>query len=479
MVPVVALCAAYAVYCLVTNPAGPITTPDSIHYLNMTPIVPLGYPFFLNITGSRGAIIAQPILFSAALAFMGREIVRTTGSRWLALAAVAGCMMVPQIRDYHASILSESLFLSLLVVFLGLSIRFVHAPTWRVMVLVAITVGMSAVVRRTGFAFVPVMLVMAMQQRHHRGSRMAWFFVAALAPFGAIAGSEQLIAPIVHADAPSSLLGRHLFAKAALIDAPVFAEASDSAEATPDGTRRQRSSAHADPIRRALDEQLETAFAPIRSMLATAPDNVRGVLAIYYETCLQGGCSDEARALTRAPNEARQTELMGAAGLARIRRAPLNFLKLTWLHYGSLWTVNRLRHPDTVPALNAFIAARRPMPFEQLALSLGPDRTLVFESSPNVRYAQWAIVLVALLTGALASAGLVSAVVGPRLPPAFLVAGVSALAAHGGLLLTAVLAAGFTRFLLGLWPALVVACAFGGWGMLQTIVRLSGRSTEH
>ncbi len=345
MAAVFSLCAAYALYCLITNPAGPITTPDSIHYLNMTPIVPLGYPFFLTFTGARGAIIAQPIIFAAALAFMGREIVRTTRNTWLAVAAVAGCMIVPQIREYHASILSESLFLSLLVVFLGLSIRFAHYPTWRLMVLVAITVGASAVVRRTGFAFVPVMLVMVLLQRQRLpGSQAALFFVAALVPFGAIVGGEQVIAPLVHAGAPSSLMGRHLFAKAALIEAPelpsTFAKAS--ADKPSD-----------DPIRRALDDQLAYAFAPIRSMLASAPYNVRGVLTIYYETCLQGGCADEARALTLAPDEARQTELMGATGLARIRRAPVNFLKLTWLHYGSLWTVNRLRHPDTVPALNA------------------------------------------------------------------------------------------------------------------------------
>ena len=199
-------------------------------------------------------------------------------------------------------------------------------------------------------------------------------------------------------------------------------------------------------------------------MLASAPYNVRGVLTIYYETCLQGGCADEARALTLAPDEARQTELMGAAGLARIRRAPLNFLKLTWLHYGSLWTVNRLRHPDTVPALNAFIAAHRPMPFEHYALALGPDRTLVFEPLPVVRYAQVAAFGLAVVTGGLAILGLVAAVFGPRLPPALAVACIAALAAHGGLLLTALLAAGFTRFLLGLWPALVVACAFGVYG---------------
>jgi hypothetical protein len=471
MVMVFLLCAAYALYCLVTNPAGPITTPDSVHYLNMTPIVPLGYPFFLTFTGARGAIIAQPIIFSVALAFMGREIVRTTRNTWLAVAAVAGCMIVPQLREYHASILSESLFLSLLVVFLGLSIRFAHYPTWRLMVLVAITVGTSAVVRRTGFAFVPVMLVMVLLQRHHlrpdsfpfRGHAVL-FFIAAVAPFGAIVGGEQVIAPLIHAGAPSSLMGRHVFAKAALLEASAFAEASASAEATADKTADKPVTPD-DAVRRALEDHLETAFAPIRSMLASAPYNVRGVLTIYYETCLQGGCADEARALTMATDEARQTELMGAAGLARIRRAPINFLKLTWLHYGSLWTVNRLRHPDTAPALNQFIAEHRPMPFEHYALSLGPDGTMVFEASPNVRYAQWAMFVVAALTGALAAAGLVCAVLGLRLPPPFIVSSVAALAAHGGLLLTALLAAGFTRFLLGLWPAIVVSLAFGAHGL--------------
>jgi hypothetical protein len=447
MSAVFSLCAAYALYCLVTNPAGPITTPDSFHYLNMTPIVPLGYPFFLTFTGARGAIIAQPIIYSAALAFMGREIVRATRNTWLAVATVAGCLIVPQVREYHASILSESLFLSLLVVFLGLSIRFAHYPAWRLMVLVAITVGASAVVRRTGFAFVPVMLLMVLLQRQHlRGSQATLFFIAALVPFGVIVGGEQVIAPLIHAGAPSSLMGRHVFAKAALIEAP---------QAPPSD----------DPIRRALDDQLEHALAPIRSMLASAPYNVRGVLTIYYETCLQGGCADEARALTLAPDEARQTALMGAAGLARIRRAPLNFLKLTWLHYGSLWTVNRLRHPDTVPALNAFIAAHRPMPFEHYALALGPDRTLVFEPLPIVRYAQIAAFGLALVTGGLAMLGLIAAVFGPRLPPAVVAACIAALAAHGGLILTALLAAGFTRFLIGLWPALVVACAFGAYGL--------------
>ena len=457
---VFALCGAYAVYCLATNPGGPITTPDSFHYLNMTPIVPLGYPFFLLLTGARGAIIVQPLLFSAALALLGREVIRTTRSTWLAVSIIAGTIVVPQLREYHASILSESLFLSLLVVFLALVVRFMRFPTWRLMVFIAITVGLAVTVRRTAFAFFPVLLVMVLLQRRHLSGVGSLrpvaplFFVAALAPFAVIVAAEQVMAPIIHAGAPSSLLGRHIFAKAALIDAP------DSAATNEAGA-----------IRQAIDEQLERAFAPIRTMLANAPRNVRGVLTIYYETCLQGGCADAARAATQETVEATQTEVMGAAGWARIRRAPWQFVKLTGLHYESLWTINRLRHPDTANDLNAFLATHRPLPYEELALSLGPGRTLEFTGSQRVRYAQYAISLIAVITGALAVFGCAAAIAVPRLSPALGVACVAALTAHAGLLLTALLAAGFTRFLLGLWPALVVALAFAVWQLLTRTVK--------
>src|SRR4030095_5531267 len=159
---VFALCAAYVAYCLGRNPAGPFTTPDSIRYLEAWPMYSLGYPIFLKISGARGAIVVQPILFGAALAFLGSEIVRLTRSTWLAVAVVIGSMALPQIREFHASILSESLFLSLLIVFLAFSVRFAYPPTWHLMVLVATAAGLNATVRRTAFALLPVMLLMVL-----------------------------------------------------------------------------------------------------------------------------------------------------------------------------------------------------------------------------------------------------------------------------------------------------------------------------
>ena len=127
MAVVYALAAAYAIYCLATNPAGPFTTPDSIRYLDMWPNYAVGYGIFLNLTGERGAIMLQPVLYAGALAFLGREIIRTTRITWLAAAVLIAAMALPQIREFHASIMSESIFLSLLVVFLALTVRYVHA----------------------------------------------------------------------------------------------------------------------------------------------------------------------------------------------------------------------------------------------------------------------------------------------------------------------------------------------------------------
>ena len=289
-----------------------------------------------------------------------------------------------------------------------------------------------------------------------RSSRPALFIVAAVAPFLVIVGAEQAAAPLVHAGKTSSLMGRHMFAKAALIDAVPAAPSSD-------------------PIRAALDAHLENDYAPIRQFLASAPPDLRAVLTMYYETCLQGGCADRSRALMPALDESEQTSTLGAAAMARIRRAPLAFAMFTAMNYQSLLTIDRLRHPDRAERLTQFIASHRPMPFEDLAFNLEPGGVLEFHGAERVRYLQWMMSAAAIWTLAIAVVGVYAAGAHLRqgdggqavpLPPLFAAAASAALAAHGSLLLTALLASGFARFTLGIWPAIVMAAAFGAWALL-------------
>ena len=108
---------------------------------------------------------------------------------------------------------------------------------------------------------------------------------------------------------------------------------------------------------------------------------------------------------------------------------------------------------------------RPPLPYEDWAI--GPGRTLVADPSGPVRYAQYALTLVALVTGALAIGAIAMALTGPRVSAAGTAACTAALTAHGGLLLTALLAAGFNRFLLGLWPAIVMAPVLAAYWALR------------
>ena len=79
---------------------------------------------------------------------------------------------------------------------------------------------------------------------------------------------------------------------------------------------------------------------------------------------------------------------------------------------------------------------------------------------------QWAVTTIAVWTGALALFSVIAIVKPGRYPPLLITAMTAALAAHGGLLLTALLAAGFSRFTIGLWPAIVTAAATGAWALL-------------
>jgi hypothetical protein len=300
---------------------------------------------------------------------------------------------------------------------------------------------------------------MVLLERHRlKASQTVFVFVAAVAPFFVVYGVEMVAAPIVHNGHASSLSGRHLFAKAALIDAPDAPV--DTAE-----------------VRALLNRHLEQDYAPIRTFLASAPSDIRAVLSIYYETCLQGGCVDRSRDLMPELDEAGQTRTMGSVAQARIARAPGAFLDLWARNYLSLWAVDRLHHPDRAERLTSFVAAHRPMPFERLAFSLEPGQPFAFEPIARVRYMQWVVTALAIWTAGLALLGLVAIARPHRFPPLLVFASVSALMAHGGLLLTSLLAAGFSRFTLGLWPAIVIAALCGAWALRPGAVRLKADPT--
>jgi hypothetical protein len=447
---VLGCCAVYALYCLATMPSGPITAPDSVGYLETWPIRALGYPLFLNVLGAKGATVAQPIVFAIALAWLGAETIALTSSLWPALAVVLAAMMVPGLAVYHASILTESLFVSGLVALMAATSRFVRAPRWQSAAVASAIAGATATLRPTGLAFLPVLLTMVPLARPRRSEtrRMLW---AALVPMLAITAGERLAARAVHGDALTNIVGRHLYVKAALLDAP------------PSNSRSS------DPLQAGLEEHLDVLYEPIRRLLDRPAGDVRDVLALYYETCLEGPCVPELGGAVLGREGRQIDEAMMHTALGRIRRAPVAFARLAMMNYESLWAAYRQRRPDTAAALTLFISSNRPLPFERAAFKVDSGDPLVFGSYGPVRFVRPLTMLAAVVTGALTLLGLTAAVFDRELQPALAVACLVALAAQAGLTFNALLAPGISRFIISLWPAITTALILAAWSAVNGI----------
>jgi hypothetical protein len=448
---VVSVCAIHALYCVYLTPPGPITAPDSAAYLDAAPIVPLGYPAFLKALRPEGAVIAQPLLFAIALAALGLELLRATSSLALALSVVVTTLATPNLREYHASILTESLFMSALVGLLAAASRFARQPSWQAAAAAAFLTALASSVRRTALAWLPVLaLMLLLRWRETRERRLA-IVVAATVPILGVLGADGVATHFVHGDRATSLAGRHLLAKASLIDAPVRTEASHALHAR-------------------IEEQMTVAYAPIRDLIARAPREIRASLVLYYETCLQWPCANAWLTTLDVP-EAKQNEALAEAAVERISRAPLNFLKLMAIDYGAMWTAFKLQHPETVPVLNQFLAANRPLPFEREAFRVSPDMALRFQPSERARWLQAGTIAIGWFTAAIALVGLTAAFVRRDASPALAIASLAALAAHGALLFSALFAAGIARFIVSVWPAVMTATLLGGWWVAREVLR--------
>ena len=442
---VCALCGLYGLYLLLSRPPGPFTAPDSAGYLAFAPIHLLGYVSFLKLVGATGATIAQPVLFAVALACLGIATLRLTSSVTLSTAIMAAAIAIPDLQSYHYSVLTESLFMSCLVAFLACVIGFVRAPSARSVARASAMASLAAIVRSPGLALLVVVPAMMLIAWRRLGVGRAAVFMAAAAPAVMIVGGERLAAHIVHGDSLTSLLGRDLFARAALIEA--------SAPEKP----------AADPQQAQLEEALEARYAPVRRLLSLAAPDIRAVLTVYYETCLEGPCIEEIGTTDATVAPKAVNDILARAGLARLLRAPSGYVVLTARAYRSLWTAFRVRDPGTVPGLNAFIAQHRPLPFERLVFKVGLRDPIEFQSSGPVRLLQPVVSAIGWVTGCLALLGVAAAAARRELPQTLMVACLGSLAAHGTLLFYALFAAGIGRYMLGVWPAVTTAVLFGAW----------------
>ena len=120
-----------------------------------------------------------------------------------------------------------------------------------------------------------------------------------------ILGGERAAARVIHGDRLTSLLGRHLFAKAALI------EASDTLAPS------------AEPERARLDRDLDVTWNHSPPSGPCAAERACGAVALLRDVSFQGPCVPVLGTTSAAFTDKRVNERLAAAGRARLQRAPV------------------------------------------------------------------------------------------------------------------------------------------------------------
>lgn len=421
----------------------PLTQPDSAGYLAFSSSRTAAYPIFLKmvawLSGDVGNVVyAQLWIYVAAIAVLGRAVHSVTGSHILAAGVVAATMINPEINEYHFVILTESLFISLMVLILALVIRFTHQRRWQTLALISFLIGLAIAVRPVGYGLLTVVAAIGVLFWSDVRANRRTMLAAAILPAVAVMLLEYAVYAGHHGLVRESLAARHIFAKSGLV-----------------ATRGRNPYPAGHPYRE-LWRMLEIDLEPVRALIAGAPNfAARNLLLDNYEVYLQYQFAGNA--IARAADRAGRTtgEVMADIGRARLIKAPGAYLGLVADHFRGVWTVYASRHPGAVAAVNAYLEANRPLPYEAAGGALAKPIVVY----PPARFIQPALLILGAMTF-LAMTWLVAWYVRRRRSRALTIAGLAALMVNANFLLVALAGLGIPRYTVAMWPAIIVSAAF-------------------
>ncbi len=431
-----------AAYCALAISHEVVFKPDSPSYIHFFPNRTAGYPLYLNALGVTLAVKLQPVLYILALLMLWWEISTTLRGVVLSSALFLLCIFNLEVNRFQDIVMTESLQMTLFMLLMVFLLRFLRTPSPSPAALTSLFVGLACALRPSSYALIPALLLMVMfRWKVIQGQRVV-LLAAALLPAILLAAVERIGTKVYHGAAATSLAGRHFYAKAGMIDAP---------PAVPS----------ADPRKLALENALQSSFAPIRQILPTVPRwDVREAMSEDYEVCLEYACTLDLKNSFNLPPAAVNSLLMEVA-LARIEGAPEAYAGLVWERYLSLWTMYQSNHPGAFPVYKAFLQEHAPLPFQNYI-----DH---FNEPPLPSQVAWfvrpAIIAIGGLTFVLGAFGLIGSFFRnfeTRLAGAFW----ASLTLHASQFLTALVGVGIARYTLALWPLMMASLALaGGWAL--------------
>lgn len=406
---------------------------DSPCYLQWCPKRTSVYPSFLDLVGLRLLLPVQLALFAAAASWLAWYSLRLFDSLPLSVALTLGTVANPYLWQLQASVMSEALTTPLLVILLGCTLGYAAERRTLLLAVASFCAGLAAAARPS---LLPVVAIPFLAGVLLEGSAKAKLRLAGLCLVAWLApiAVDRLYTHAVLGERMTSLAGRHMFAKAAMIDAPSLDQSSMA------------------PVDRRLADVLERDFAPVRQTLKPLHGNVRDVVRLNYEVCIQYACGDAATRDLRLPRHVLDDGLF-RVGLARIERNPLGYLSLAWDNYRGLWLLHPRKHPDLAGEYNAYLRAASSLPFQQY---LGEEAQPVPKSEQHELYRLNRAVFAAIGLALPVLLAVLALALLRRKSPLLAVALAAAVGLEAVLVFAALFGVGIPRYVMGMWPVVVL-----------------------
>ncbi len=340
-----ALAAGYAAYYW-SNPVG--ITPDSRGYLEFSGGRTAGYPLFLDaVLAVFGTVDAVPKvqlgLAALSFAFLGWSVHRAFGGAILAVILVLLLFDHNTLAGLHATIGTESTFVSLLCVMAGGLALLAGRPRWQLAAVSAFACGLAIMVRPAALSLLPIWPLALWFVWGKGAGQRTRLLAAVVVPLLLCFLAENAVWHLKHdaglGDRPL-LANRHVFAKALVLGPEPVVDAAALALAVDAG---------------------RTEMAPARALIAGAPDwRARTLLLRQFEVAAQYPTDsrvsgEELRAIARRRGVT-GNELQGDVGWAAMFGAPGDWLANALTHYRGLWSAYWLFDADSIARYEAYTA---------------------------------------------------------------------------------------------------------------------------
>ncbi len=417
-------------------PASLIQT-DSPAYLNFASTRTAGYPLFLRVVehlpgGLHSLPLLQLAIYGLAALFLCGSFRRLSGSKFATAMLLALLLGNGQVTRLSFMIMTELIFLSCLMLLLGIFCRLLRVPRWPTLALASLITGLAVLIRPAGYALVVSLPVVAWWcWRDGLAARQT--VLAAAMPYIVVLGSGITAYHAEHGLwRTETFAGRTLLGKAAAVAYAARPEKDDR-----------------------IIRSIAMAVAPDRAVIAQAPslfDRFR-LMVPYYDIWRYKTAYNALLAQTKIPKGdlAALDQRMAQVSLTTIAAAPSAYLADVALNYGALWALPDAMTHTELAHFRTLLSMLEPLP------DLGRYPRWHREHSDVLIWALRGFMLTALAASLWWSWRFVAnAIFHSPLPPLARLGFVVGILVHSSFLLTAAVQAAIPRYAWAMWPALSV-----------------------